>query len=72
VKNHEFLFFKKTNKENSDKSSKLELIFQTCNPWNPKHKLIQETKFSINLMLKDEIEKKINLKNLPSKTGKIS
>ena len=49
------------NKANPGYSPKLELIFKNYKPWN----LIPE--FSINLMLNDKNNKKINLKNLSRK-----
>jgi hypothetical protein len=49
---------KKKNKANSYEPSKLELISQTWNPWNPKPRLNKKYKFLANLILKDEIRKK--------------
>jgi hypothetical protein len=57
-------FFKKK-WANPRESFKLWLISQTYNPWNPRPKLNQEARLSINLMLKDQTKKKINLKKSP-------
>jgi len=35
--------------------SEVGLISQTCNPWNPRHKLNHEAQIQTNLMLNDEI-----------------
>ena len=40
------------------------LISQTYKLWNPRHKLNQKAQIQKNLILNDEIKKKINLKNL--------
>jgi hypothetical protein len=38
-------------------SAKHGLIFQTCNPWNPKLEFNQEVQFSTDSKLKHEIKK---------------
>jgi len=54
--------FKYANKEkkkaNPGEPSKLRLIFQTCNPWNPRLELNHEDQSPTNLILMDEIGKK--------------
>jgi hypothetical protein len=47
---------------NLGKPFKSQLISKTRNPWNPRPGLNQEAQFLTNLMLKDDIEKKMNLK----------
>ena len=54
----------KKNQANLSKPSKPWLISKTCSPWNPRPELNWKAQFPINLMFKDEIEKKINLKFL--------
>jgi hypothetical protein len=52
------LKIKNKNQDNLSKSFKLELISKTCNSWNTRFRLNQETQFQNNLILNDEIEKK--------------
>jgi len=49
----------KTKQENPRESPKLELIFQTHNPWNHRPRFNQEVQFPTNLLLNDKIQKKI-------------
>jgi len=49
---------KKEKKTNWNESLKFKLIFQIENSWNLILGFNQETQFSINLMLKDEIKNK--------------
>jgi hypothetical protein len=55
----------KKNQTNLGEPLKPELIFKTWNPLNIRLGFKQESQLSTNLMLKNEIEKKINLENLP-------
>jgi hypothetical protein len=50
--------WKKKKKTNWNESLKFKLIFQIENSWNLILGFNQETQFSINLMLKDEIKNK--------------
>jgi hypothetical protein len=51
---------KRKKQVNLGESSKPKLIFQTRNLWNSRLELNQETQFSINLILNDEMKKNIN------------
>jgi hypothetical protein len=52
----------KKKQANLDESLKSRLISQTPNPLNPRPKLSQESQLPINLILKDETEKKYKFK----------
>jgi hypothetical protein len=56
-----YKFKKRKKKANPDESLKPWFISQTHNSWNSRLALNQKAQFSINLMLKDEIEKKLSI-----------
>ena len=55
---------KKEKKTTKPKQISWTVNFQILSLWNSRLKFSQKTYFSINVMLKNEILKKINLKNL--------
>jgi hypothetical protein len=55
MKQHEIMRLKK--QASRGESAKHGLIFQTCNPWNPKLEFNQEVQFSTDSKLKHEIKK---------------